>query len=230
LHDSGSLFRDPSMSDTRTVTLCGRQLKQPGHICAFFDSRDQEYSVLAPYYQEGLAAGEEVINIVDAHHEAEHMQRLRAHGIDVDAATTSDALKVYTAENTYTLGGHFDSQRMYDLLQGALHSAKHHGRRVRTAGIMDWSARGIAGTEQLMEYEAKVNVLVPIYDCTLLCVYDLATLSGQMVLDILATHPYVIHRRRVIQSAHYIPPLEILRDVLLDNGAHPTPSQPRAVS
>lgn len=213
-----------------TVTLCGRPIKRPGHICAFFDSREQEYSVLAPYYREGLDCGEEVINIVDSANEADHYVRLRSHGIDVQAAVDADRLKVYTSDHTYTLGGRFESQRMYDLLHGALHSARVHGRRVRAAGVMDWSAQGWPGTQELMEYESKVNVLVPMYDCTLLCVYDLAKISGQMLMDILATHPYVLHRRRVLQSAQYIPPLEVLRDFLLDNGARPTPPQPRTVN
>jgi hypothetical protein len=214
----------------RTVTLCGRPMKRLGHICAFFDSREQEYSVLAPYYREGLEAGEEVINIVSAANESDHYARLRAHGIDVQPAVDSDRLKVYTDEHTYTLGGRFDSQRMYDLLQGALNSARLHGRHVRASGVMDWATCGFAGTEELMQYEAKVNVLVPMYDCTLLCVYDLAKLSGSMVMDILATHPYVLHRRRVLQSAHYVPPLEILKEVLLENGSHPTPASPQAIS
>jgi hypothetical protein len=214
----------------RTVTLCGRPLKRPGHICAFFDSREQEYSVLAPYYREGLEAGEEIITIVDAGNESDHYARLRANGIDVQAAVDADRLKVYTDEHTFTLGGRFDSQRMYDLLQGALHSARQHGLHVRASSVMDWATDGCAGTEELMQYEAKVNVLVPLYDCTLLCVYDLAKLSGGMVMDILATHPYVLHRRRVLQSAHYVPPLEILREVLLENGSHPTPTSTQAIT
>ena len=42
------------------------------------------------------------------------------------------------------------------------------------------------------------------YDCTLLCVYDLAKISGQMMMDILTTHPYVVHRRRVDSSLHQL--------------------------
>ena len=214
----------------RTVTLCGRPLKRPGHICAFFDSREQEYSVLAPYYREGLDAGEEVITIVSARNESDHYERLRAHGIDVQPAIDADRLKVYTDEHTFTLGGRFDAQRMYDLLEGALHSARQHNRLVRTSGVMDWATSDCAGCEQVIAYEAKINLLVPTYGCTLLCAYDLAKLNGQMVMDLLATHPYVIHRRRVLQSAHYLPPLPLLREALLENASHPTPTSTPAIS
>jgi hypothetical protein len=198
------------------VTLCGRSLEQPGHICAFFDSRAQQYDVLSPYYKEGIDAGEEVITIVDAHEHDAHCQHMRLRGIPVDAAMSSELLKVFTAETTYTADGKFDATRMYDLLQGALADAKRKGRRVRTSGVMDWSARGAPGTEQLMDYESRVNVLVPLYDCTLLCVYDLAKISGEMMMDILTTHPYVVHRRRIIQNPHYVAPIELLKEQLFD--------------
>lgn len=44
-----------TVSAPGTVTLCGRQLQEPGHICAFFDSRSKEYDVLVPYYEHWIA-------------------------------------------------------------------------------------------------------------------------------------------------------------------------------
>ena len=51
------------MSSPRTVTLCGRELPEPGHICAFLDSRNPEYEVLSPYFKQEIALDEEDINI-----------------------------------------------------------------------------------------------------------------------------------------------------------------------
>jgi hypothetical protein len=203
------------MSVEPTVTLNGRDLGRPGHICAFFDSREEEYDVLTPYYQEGLDQGEQIINIVDAHRHSDHCRRLKAHGIAVDDAMAGNKLKVLTSEDTYTAGGRFGADRMYRLLQGALADAARDNRRVRTSGVMDWSAAGTPGTEELMDYESRVNVLVPTYDCTLLCVYDLNQLPGRMVMDILKTHPYVVHGRHVLQNPYYVPPIELLTQSLL---------------
>lgn len=204
------------MSTPPSVTLCGRSLGRPGHLCAFFDSREQEYDVLAPYYKEGLDAGEEVITIVDAHRRDDHCRRVARYEIPVEHAVSEGTFRVLTSEDTYTAGGRFDAQRMYDLLQSALANAKRHGRRVRTSGVMDWSRRGTPGTEKLMEYEAKVNVLVPMYDCTLLCVYDIAAVTGEQMMDILATHPWVVHRRRVLENPYYVAPIELLKEQLLE--------------
>ena len=214
------------MSDRRSVTLCGHKLDEPGHICAFFDSRAEQYEILAPYYKEGIDDGEQVITIVDPDGVADHEKRMRDHGIPVQDALDTGALKIYTSEETYLAGGSFAAQRMYDTLQGALAVAQRQGFRVRTSGLMDWTYHGHAGTEQLMEYEARVNVLLPIYDCTLLCVYDLDRLDARKLMDILTTHPFVIHRRQVLKNPYYRPPTDLLEDLLL----RPTAASPTRVN
>ena len=212
------------MSAPRTVTLCGRALEEPGHICAFFDSRSEEYEILTPYYKEGIALDEEVITIVDAGRHRDHCSRLQKQGVDVEAEMQRGRLQVLTAEDTYMKGGRFGAQRMYELLHGALADAHKHGRRVRTSGVMDWALHGAAGTEELMEYESRVNFLVPTYECTLLCVYDINEISGRMMMEILATHPYIVHGKRIRENPYYVAPLERLREVLLPNSVAPTPS------
>jgi len=216
------------MSSPRTVTLCGRSLPEPGHICAFFNSRNQEYDILGPYYKEGIDLDEEVITIVDADRSKDHVARLAAHGMDVDGATESGRLRVLTSEETYTKGGKFGAERMYEMLQGALFDAKSKGRRVRTSGVMDWATRGHADTQELMEYESRVNFLVPTYACTLLCVYDINEISGRMMMEILQTHPYILYDGRIRENLHYVPPIERLRQVLLPNNPPISRDQPLA--
>src|SRR4051812_6242924 len=104
----------------RSVTLCDHDLGEPGHICAFFDSKAEQYEVLSPYYREGIDQGEQVITIVDRDAVGGHLTRMKANGVPVDQAIDEGQLKVYSAEDTYTLGGSFAAERMYDTLQGAL--------------------------------------------------------------------------------------------------------------
>ena len=60
-----------------------------------------------------------------------------------------------------------------------------------------------------------MNLLVPTFDCTFVCVYDLDKLSGGMVADILATHPYVIMNGQIRANAFYIEPRRYLSELLL---------------
>jgi hypothetical protein len=194
----------------RSIHLCGEEIEQPGHICAFFTSRDEEYETLIPYLKDGVDAGEQVLNVLDEDRMGDHRARLETAGVWRNDGT----LAVASSEETYLPGGRFEMERMVGFVRERLVEAAAHGRCVRTAGWMDWMSREAPGTEQAMEYEARMNLLVPTFDCTFMCVYDLTKLQGETVVDILATHPYVILRGQIRRNPFYVPPEIYLRDLL----------------
>ncbi len=202
----------------RSIRLCGQEIDQPGHICAFFTSRDEEYGTLIPYLKEGVDAGEEVLNVLDADRLADHRARLEAGGVPTD---DSGGVLISSSEETYLAGGHFDMARMIGFVREHLVQAAARGRYVRTAGWMDWMQRGAPGTERVMEYEARMNLLVPTFDCTFMCVYDLSKLRGEMLVDIMATHPYVILKGQIRQNPFYVPPDAYLKGALGRGDASP---------
>ena len=57
------------------LTLAGTTLDRYYHVCAFFDSRDEEYAVLAPFYREGIESGEKAVHIVDPALRRDHLYR-----------------------------------------------------------------------------------------------------------------------------------------------------------
>ncbi|HEU4995530.1 MAG TPA: MEDS domain-containing protein [Gemmatimonadaceae bacterium] len=199
------------MADRHRIRLCGEDVDRPGHICAFFESRDEAYGTLAPYIKQGLDRGEQVISIVDERRRSEHLRRLEAEGIPVDSAIESDRLRVPTVQETYLKGGSFDGDSMYSLLHRTLVTAKKKGRRVRISGDMEWTRQPAISLDRLMEYEARVNILVPTFDCTLLCLYDPHTMSGSGVLHTFATHPFIVLNGRARENPHYVEPLTYLK-------------------
>jgi hypothetical protein len=193
-----------------TVHLCGEHLPRPGHVCAFFDSREQEYSVVLPYLREGVLAGEDVLNVLDADRLDDHRSRLAAADIRLDDGRVSIA----SAEETYLDDGRFDMERMSAFVEDTVATSRAQGRRVRTAGWMGWMQAEAPGCDRVMEYESRMNLLVPKYDCTFLCVYDLAQLGGPTVVGIISTHPWVILNGQIRRNPKYIPPEIYLADVL----------------
>ena len=198
------------MSQHDTVRLCGQDILRPGHICAFFDSRDEEYDVLLPYLKEGVDNGDDVLNVLDAARLEDHGRRLRGAGIHTDLGHVS----VAASETTYLVDGRFDIDRMSKFVEDAVAMGKAAGRRVRTAGWMNWLQDGAPGSERAAEYEARMNLLVPKYDCTFMCVYDLAQLGGPAVVDIIATHPWVILNGQIRKNEKYVAP-EVYLEMLI---------------
>ncbi|HEX7054332.1 MAG TPA: MEDS domain-containing protein [Burkholderiales bacterium] len=213
------------ISSNRAVTLCGRRLSGRQHICAFVDSRDEQYQILNPFFREGIEAGEEVVTIVEPSFQGEHLERMRAGGLAVDAAVAAGQLKLLASDETYLKDRVFVVERMYSLLEEALRNATRSARRaVRAYGDMDWVLRNLPTTDELMAYEARVNLLTPQYDCTLLCVYDMNRCSGRMVADILATHSHVILDGNVQENPYFVEPLAYLKRVALRR-KYPAPIQ-----
>ena len=85
---------------------------------------------------------------------------------------------------------------------------------------MTWALRDMPGTDELMEYESRVNHFTQKHDCTLMCVYDVNKFSGRAVMDVLATHPMVVMGDRLYENPYYVEPQEYLRK-LLRHGSSP---------
>jgi hypothetical protein len=196
--------------DRRFIRLCGRELDRPGHICAFFTSPEQEYETLIPYFRDGLAEGERVLNIVDDAAIVDHCGRLNAAGI----ATGDAGVTVRGAAETYLETGRFEMDRMVKFVEDALVSARAEGKRVRTCGEMSWLRQNAPGSERAIEYESRMNYLFPKYDCTFMCAYYLPHLGGDTIADLFATHPYVILNGEIRENKHYIPPDTYLSELI----------------
>lgn len=203
------------MEKQQSFTLCGESLLAPMHICGFFNSHDERYDVILPYLKEGLENNEEVLNILEsaAHHE--HCDRLSKAGIPVQKKLANSQLKILTTEDTYLQGGTFAAEKMYTLVEKALIDAKNAGYdSIRACGDMVWALKNLPGTDELIEYEARLNLLVPKHSCSLVCMYDINRFSGRAMADVLATHPYVILNGKIHKNPHYIEPLELLPNLL----------------
>ena len=77
---------------------------------------------------------------------------------------------------------------------------------------MDWAVDGRSCIEELVEFESRVNDVWRRHEDAVICVYDLAKFGGNMVIDILRTHPMVIIGG-ILQNPFFVPPEEFLREL-----------------
>src|SRR5258707_15369410 len=66
-----------------SVQLAGVDLAGRNHVCAFFNTIDEEHRVLGSFYKDGLDRGEKAAHIVDPANREEHLKRLAEAGIQV---------------------------------------------------------------------------------------------------------------------------------------------------
>jgi hypothetical protein len=198
-------------SSSRTVNLAGRNIGCSCHACAFFHTDDQFYKVLLPFIREGFDAGDRAVHIVDPAKRERHVQALAAAGIDAKRSHDTRQLEVRRWEEAYLREGCFDQDAMLALIQEVLEEGRRHKfPMTRLVANMEWALEDRPGVSDLVEYESRLNFILPRYDDTVVCTYDLGKFSASAVMDILRTHPMVVVGEVMQENPFYTPP-----DVLL---------------
>src|SRR2546421_3162003 len=157
--------RRHTMSHPKQVRLAGSVLDRSRHVCAFFHSKEEEYRVLLPFIKEGFEQGDRAFHIVDPRHRPEHLRRLQEAGIDVAEAERKGQLEVRRWEDAYLRDGHFDQNRMLALIEEVLTGGKAQGFPLtRLVANMEWALEDRPGVDDVVEYETRLNYVLPKYD------------------------------------------------------------------
>ena len=201
-----------TLQDEQPIRIGGTLLREQRHICAFFNSHDEEYRLLLPFIREGFDCGDKAVHILDPARSEAHVRQLLSAGIDVAAAQNDGQLDLRGWADAHLRGGFFDQDRTLALIEEIRQRSKEQGfQRIRFVTHMEWAFEDRPGVEGLLEYEAKAN-LAPLQD-PVVCVYDLAKVSGGLVIDIMRTHPVIIIGGILQENPFFVPPLNFLREL-----------------
>jgi hypothetical protein len=198
----------------RGVHLAGSTLNRSCHACAFFHSRDEEERVLLPFAKEGIAAGDKFFHVLDSNYHQERRHALLDGGIDVPAAEQFGQLEMRPWEQAYLRGGRFDQNAMLNLIEQILTEGRQQGFGLtRLWANMEWALQDLPGVHDIVEYETRLNHVLPKYDDVVVCTYDITKFSASVVMDILRTHPQVIIGGVLQQNPFWVSPDEFLKEL-----------------
>lgn len=201
------------MKTTAPISFAGSQLSDTRHVCAFFNSEEEEYRVLLPFIKDGFACGHKAVHVVNAHQRSEHMERLVAAGIDPAAAERSGQLELRINTEIYLRDGQFDKDRMLLAFEQIASGNAAGGFPLsRIVCRMDWAAEGKSYTNDLIEFESRVNHVWEHHDDAVICTYHLGQFGGDTVIDIMRTHPMIIIGGTLQRNPFFVPPGEFLRE------------------
>lgn len=197
--------------DGEHVHLAGAVLGVSRHVCAFFRSDDERYRILLPFIKEGLERGEKAVHIVDPARRAHHMARLATGGIDATAQATHQ-LEVRGWPEAHLQNGVFDQARTLQLMADIRERSIAQGfSNTRFVTHMEWALESGTEVDALLEYEATAN-LRPL-ETPVVCAYDLTRFRGDVVVDIMRTHPMVIVGGILQENPFFIPPHTFLEEL-----------------
>jgi hypothetical protein len=201
-------------TESRSVQFAGGNLAGQRHICAFFNSIDEEHRVLRSFYKDGFDRGDKAFHLVDPELREEHLKRLAETGINVQEAMDSGQLEVRPWQDAPLRGGRFDQDTWLGSFEQMLQSGRAAGyAQTRFLGHMEWALVDLPGVEDLMEFETRVNYVTPKYDNIVVCTYDLSKFRASVVMDALRTHPVVIIGGILQENPFFIPPDQFLLEL-----------------
>jgi len=203
-------------TNEHSVQFAGGALGRERHICAFFNSIDEQHRVLRSFIKEGFDRGEKFFHIVDPEMREEHLKRLAEAGIDVARAMGSGQLEVRVWQDCQFRGDRFDQDAMLALIEEVLQSGAAAGYPLtRFLGQMEWALLDKPGLDDLsfVEFETRVNYVSPKYDDPLICAYDLSKFSASMMIDVMRTHPVVLIGGVLQENPFFVPPDQLLLEL-----------------
>jgi DcmR-like sensory protein len=184
------------------------------HICAFFNGMDEHYRVLRSFIKDGFEQGDKTFHLIDPNRREDHLRRLADAGIDVEEAIASGQLEVHPWEDGPLHGERFDQDTWLAGFEEVLQSGPISGyTKTRFLAQMEWALVDLPGTDDLIEFETRVNYVVPKYDNPVICAYDLSKFSASTVMYALRTHPVVIIGGSLQENPFYVDPDELLREL-----------------
>ncbi|MDQ2050468.1 MEDS domain-containing protein [Natronolimnohabitans sp. A-GB9] len=178
------------------------------HLAFIYESQAEQFATAVPYIEHGLERGERCVYIADENDTSEVLAALREAGVDADAAIESGALVMYTAQDSYLRNGSFEPDEMISFIADAIEEGTEEYAGVRITGEMTWVFGDDPPLEKLIEYEGKLNELLPDANGIALCQYNRERFPAEIIRDVIKTHPHLIYDDTVCQNFYYTPPEE----------------------
>jgi MEDS: MEthanogen/methylotroph, DcmR Sensory domain len=204
------MARNEHSAQLAGVDLCGQN-----HVCAFFNTIDEEHRVLGSFFKDGFDHGEKAIHIVESGNREEYLKGLAETGINVQEVMEAGRLEVLPWTDMYVRNHQFDQDAMLATVEDLIQSGAAAGYpRTRLVGHhMDWLFRDKPAVNNLLEYEARLNGVLSKYDDPVICNYDLSIVGASVAMDIMRTHPLVIIGGLLRENPFFVPPGKFLEEM-----------------
>ena len=151
---------------------------------------------------------------VDPELREEHLRRLADAGINVQEAMDAGQLEVRPWQDSTLRGGRFDLDTWLASFEQVLQSGPAAGyAQTSFLAHMEWALLDLPGVDDLIEYETRVNYVIPKYEDPVICTYDLTKFGASVVMDALRTHPLVIIGGLLQQNPFFVPPDQLLLEI-----------------
>lgn len=184
------------------------------HICLIYTNEEERRDIIGKFIKRGLRSSEKVHCYTNNQHPDAILNWLRNMGGSIQEGMISDQFSVWDAMEIFCPRGEFKPEAVYEHLRTNYEQAfKGNYPGIRISIEMPWALQTISGTNQLMEFEAKLNRVLLRYPITAICQYNEKEFGRSMILNVLKNHPMMIIGGQIIKNPYYLKPDEFLQEI-----------------
>jgi hypothetical protein len=187
----------PSAPQTAPLGI-GTAVAHAGDHIGYFWESDREFERGVGFLEEGLRAADACFVFGHEPANLKVLGVLRKDGFPVDRLLAEKRLLV--------LEGRPSGDAMLKEIGGAFQSAMAGGARMlRLLGNIGWGRRNWPEDDAILEFEARVTGAARQFPCVIVCMYDVASLSGRIILKGgFETHPLTVQADCLCENPHYV--------------------------
>jgi hypothetical protein len=181
------------------------------HMCLIYTDEKERTSSLLKFLLSGLVDGERAACFSDYLDEGTVRAFFHENAISYDERKEGKAISLSGTREVYFKDGIFDPDRMLNVLSGYYEESLELGFPAsRVCGEMSPVVETVPGGERLLEYEARVSILLRDHPVTAVCQYDANSFDGATILNVLKVHPHMIVNGAVVQNPFFVTPEKYL--------------------
>jgi len=195
------------------VRLAGAPLEQDRHVCAFFDSPEDELRLLLPFLRAGLARGQRAVYVVPRDRR-EQVDALIAEESDLTDAGRRGQLLLLDSEGMYLQNGRFDEDLMITIIERLLQAGPSLGFTLtRLVAHPEPALSDPEDARAFIRYESRLNAALRRFADPVICTYELSKTGTGVLLDVLRTHPIAIIGGVLHENPFYTQPAAFIAEV-----------------
>jgi hypothetical protein len=212
-------MNDPRQEIDRAFTQ--EDFPECHHLCLIYDSEEQRRHIVSQFLAAGLKRGELVRYFADTTSPKEVRAWLSETGVELPKLEEDGTFGIFNAESAYCPSGRFEPQEVIENMTFRFDMARKAGYRgSRACGEMSWALGGIPGSERVLEYEVRINMICETFPYIGMCQYDARLFDGATLFKVLQVHPYMVALGQIVRNPFYINPEEFMATLEANRESH----------
>lgn len=192
----------------------GDELAALGDHIAYLCDSEREFDATAGFLAAGVSLGQACVLVGHDAPNERVLANLERRGLSVRALMQEHQLQVASVRSS--------ADGLLLEVDGRIKDAVHRGMpAVRILGNLNWG-RGTPGwpsDREILRLEAHVTTAAERLPSIVVCVYDVTSLPGPMLVKGgLECHPLTFHRDCLRPNAHHVPPGQFLEELAAGSG------------